>query len=124
MGLSEERLKILTMIQEGKLTPEEGLRLLDALNKPAAQKPVTPITSPAKWLHVLITDTFSGKTRVNIRLPVTVLNTGIKMGAHFSTDLGQKEMSQIMYAVRSGAVGKVLDVIDEEDGEHIEIMLE
>jgi hypothetical protein len=124
MAASDERLKILTMIQEGKLSPEEGLRLLDALNRPPAPKPIPPITSPARWLRVLITDTVSGKTRVNVRLPVTVLNTGIKMGARFSTDLGQQEMSQIMNAVRNGTTGKVLDLIDEEDGEHIQILLE
>lgn len=124
MASSEERLKILSLIQEGKLSPEDGLRLLDALNKPAALKPIQPIASPARWLHVLITDLASGKTRVNVRLPVRVLNTGIKIGARFSTEIGQMEMDQILEAVRSGATGKVLDITDEEDGEHIQIMLE
>lgn len=124
MALSEERLKILTLIQEGKLSPEEGLRFLEVLDKPALPKPLQPITSPARWLRVLITDLESGKTRVNVRLPVAVLNTGIKMGARFSTDIGQREMDQVMNAIRSGATGKVLDVIDDEDGEHIQIMLE
>jgi len=124
MTASEERLKILTLIQEGKLSPGEGLRLLEILDKPPLPKQLQPITSPARWLRVLITDLTSGKTRVNVRLPVAVLNTGIKMGARFSTDLGQVEMNQVMDAIRSGTTGKVLDVIDEEDGEHIQIMLE
>jgi hypothetical protein len=124
MALSEERLKILNMIQAGKLTPEEGLRLLEALEKPAAAEPLQPATGAARWLRVQITDMISGKTRVNVRLPVTVLNTGIKMGARFSTDIGQVEMGQIMDAIRSGAIGKILDVIDDEDSEHIQIFLE
>jgi len=33
-------------------------------------------------------------------------------------------MNQVMDAIRSGTTGKVLDVIDKEDGEHIQIMLE
>lgn len=124
MAISDERLKILNMIQAGRITPEEGLRLLEALEKPAAEKPVQPVTSAARWLRLQITDLASGKTRVNVRLPVTVLNTGIKMGARFSTDLGQVEMGQIMEAIRSGSIGKILDVIDDEDGEHIQIYLE
>ncbi len=124
MASSDERLKILTLIQQGKLSPEEGLRLLDALNKPAGVKSTPPAAGTARWMRVLITDTVSGKTRVNVRLPVTMLNTGIKMGARFSTDLGQQEMDHIKEAIRSGATGKVLDVIDEEDSEHIEVMLE
>lgn len=117
-------MKILNMIQAGKLTPEEGLRLLEALEKPAAAEPLQPATGAARWLRVQITDMISGKTRVNVRLPVTVLNTGIKMGARFSTDIGQVEMGQIMDAIRSGAIGKILDVIDDEDSEHIQIFLE
>ncbi len=124
MAISEERLKILNLIQAGKLTPEEGLRLLEALDRPAAVKPEHPAAGAARWLRVQITDLVSGKTRVNVRLPVTVLNTGIKMGARFSTDLGQAEMTQILDAIRSGSIGKILDVIDDEDSEHIQIFLE
>ncbi len=124
MAIAEERLKILNLIQAGKITPEEGLRLLEALENPPVTKPVRPATGAARWLRVTITDLISGKTRVNVRLPVTVLNTGIKMGARFSTDLGQMEMGQIMDAVRSGSIGKILDVVDDEDGEHIQIFLE
>jgi DNA-directed RNA polymerase sigma subunit (sigma70/sigma32) len=124
MTIAEERLKILNLIQAGKITPEEGLRLLEALEQPDAARPVQPATGAARWLRVMITDLISGKTRVNVRLPVTVLNTGIKMGARFSTDIGQMEMGQIMDAVRSGSIGKILDVIDDEDNEHIQIYLE
>jgi hypothetical protein len=124
MAGSEERVKILNMIQEGKLTPEDGLRLLEALDKPPAAKPFPPITGQARWLRVHITDVNTGKTRVNVRLPVTVLNTGIKMGARFSTEIGQMEMNQVMEAIRNGEIGKILDIIDDEDGEHIQILLE
>lgn len=129
MAASEERLKILNMIQEGILTPEEGLHLLDLLEKPVSAKssddrPSQPTPIPPRWLRVLITDTITGKTRINVRLPITVLNTGIKMGARFSTEIGQMEMGQVMDAIRSGSTGKVLDVIDEGDNEHIQILLE
>ncbi len=124
MATTEERLIILGLIQDGKVTPEEGLRLLDALDKAGEVKPIRAVTAAARWLRVVITDVKSGKTRVNVRLPVAVLNTGIKMGARFSTDIGQIEMLQVMDAIRSGATGKVLDVIDDEDEEHIQIILE
>lgn len=123
MAGSEERLKILNMVQEGILTPEEGLRLLEALERHPTQ-PAPPAASQARWMHVLITDLTSGKTRVNVRLPVAVLNTGLRMGARFSTDINQIDMGQIKDAIRNGSTGKVMDIIDEEDGEHIQIMLE
>lgn len=126
---SEERLKILKLIEENKITPEEGIRLLQALEKitPVAEKKAAPaegMRSRPRWLRVRITDLRSGKVRVNIRLPVTVLSTGMKLGARFSPEIGEVEMGQIMDAIQSGEIGQIVDVYDEEDQEHIEVGLE
>ncbi len=131
MASSEERLKILKLIEENKITPEEGIRLLQALEKgsPAAEKkPPQPPGEGSRprprWLRVRITDLRSGKARVNIRLPVTVLNTGMKLGARFSPEIGEIEMGQIMDAIQAGEMGQIVDIYDEEDQEHIEVGLE
>ncbi|MFA5838173.1 MAG: hypothetical protein WC837_14605 [Bellilinea sp.] len=128
---SEERLKILNLVQQGKITPQEGIRLLEALDKsrppqPSFSLPAAPPFSSGgpRWLRVRITDTATGKTRVNVRLPVTVLNAGVKMGARFSPELGREQMSEILNAIRAGEVGQVLDVYNDEDGEHVEVLLE
>lgn len=131
MVTSEERLKILNLVQQGKITPQEGIRLLEALDKsrppqPSFPFPAAPPLSPGgpRWLRVRITDTATGKTRVNVRLPITVLNAGVKMGARFSPELGREQMSEILNAIRAGEVGQVLDVYNDEDGEHVEVLLE
>jgi len=33
-------------------------------------------------------------------------------------------MNNVMQAIRSGMTGKIIDVMDEEDGEHVEIYVE
>jgi hypothetical protein len=33
-------------------------------------------------------------------------------------------MSNVIDAMRSGVTGKIIDVIDDEDGEHVEIYIE
>src|SRR5579883_1528480 len=38
-AMSEERMRILEMIREGKITPEEGVRLLEALKGAAGEAP-------------------------------------------------------------------------------------
>lgn len=129
MSTSEERLKILKLIEDKKITPEEGIRLLQTLDKfqpPVEKKPTAPPVGEQRprWLRVRITDLRSGKTRVNIRLPVTVLNTGMKLGARFSPEIGQMEMGQIMDAIQSGETGQIMDIYNEEEQEHIEIRLE
>jgi DUF4097 and DUF4098 domain-containing protein YvlB len=127
MATPEERMRILKMIQDGKITAEEGTRLIQALD---LQKPSTPAGSPttttrgARWFHVRVTDTNSGKTRVNVRLPVSLLNAGMKMGARFSPEVEGLDMNQLNEFINSGEVGKVVDVVDEEDGEHVEVFIE
>lgn len=132
MAASEERMKILTLVEQGKITPEEGVRLIQALER-AQAAPVAPTRSAGRavpstptprWLRVCVTDMQHDKVRVNIRLPVTVLNTGMKLGARFSPEIGQVEMEQILEAIRSGTTGPVVDVVDDDDHEHVEIFLE
>jgi hypothetical protein len=130
MATSEERLRILRMIQEGKITAEEGIQLMEALDigKSQALKvpaiPAQPMTRSARYLRVRVTDTDSGKVRVNIRLPISVVNAGIKMGARFSPEIEGLDFDQLMDYIHSGETGQVLDVFDEEDGEHVEVFIE
>ncbi len=122
MAASPERLKVLQMIRDGKITAEEGVRLLEALGE--VRRTAAPSTAQARWLRVRVTDTNTGKVRVNVRLPVNVLNAGVKMGARFSPEVEGVDMNQMMEMVRAGVTGQVVDVFDDKDGEHVEVFLE
>jgi hypothetical protein len=129
MASSEERLKILKMIQEGKITAEEGMHLIDALDEnPPAPEPASSPTGTrgtgGKWLRVMVTDTNTGKMRVNVRLPIAVVSAGMKMGAKFSPEVEGLDMTQLMGYIRSGETGKIVDVYDDQDGEHVEVYIE
>ncbi len=136
MATSEERLRILRLIQDGKISADEGMILLEALNrgggKPAAAQPQPqeraeaekPLPHGARWFRVRVTDTNTGRVRVNIRLPVSVLTTGFKLGARFSPEVEGMDMDQLMEAIRSGEMGQIVDVHDDKDGEHVEVFLE
>ncbi|MCX8025781.1 MAG: hypothetical protein N3A60_11310 [Thermanaerothrix sp.] len=127
----EERLRVLDMISQGQISAEEGARLLEALERGEAAAPsktVPPISPypPAspRWLRVRITDLRSGRTRVNLRLPVSVLEAGLRLGARFGPSLTAEQQARILRAVRAGYAGLILDVRDEEEGEQVEILLE
>lgn len=132
MATSEERLKILMMIEEGKISAAEGAKLLEALARAAPVPPVPPekpdrskISGPgARWFRVRVTDTDTGRVRVNIRLPVTVVTAGIKLGARFSPEVQGLDRQALVDSIRAGEMGQIVDVYDEEDGEHIEVFLE
>jgi len=127
MDSSEERLKVLQMIQDGKITAEEGMRLLEALGqKPSTQsEPAkTPPPRTARWFRLRVVDTNSGKVRVNVRMPVSVINAGVKMGARFSPEVEGLKTSELLEHIRAGDMGQIVDVTDEEEGEHVEVFLE
>jgi len=130
MSSSQERVAVLTMIHQGTITAEQGLELLNALGDkqkntvpPAASEPVEQPRN-GHWFRVRISDLDSGRDRVNIRLPVTMLSTGMKMGARFSPKIDGVDPEKLVAMVQSGQVGKIVDVTDHKDREHIEISIE
>ena len=95
MATNEERLKILSMLQDGVINADQAAKLLESLTEVSAeQKSPLPRTDEAsnikrggKFFRVRVTDTDSGKTRVNIRLPIGLVGAGLKMGMKFSPEI-------------------------------------
>jgi hypothetical protein len=124
MTTAEERMRILQMIQEGKVTAEEGARLLQALGSSTRNTPPPPPARDPRLLRVRITDVNSGKTKVNVNIPMSLVNVGIKLGARFTPTHVDVDYDEIMDAIKSGASGKLVDIEDNESGEHVEIWVE
>jgi len=128
MATTEERMKILRMIEEGKLTAEEGAKLLSALSESRARvtsgSALGRSSGAARWLRVRVTDVATGRSKATVQIPIGLLEAGMKIGAHFAPEVDGVDMTQLMDALRSGMTGKIVDVIDDEDGEHVEIYVE
>jgi hypothetical protein len=126
MATSEERLKILQMIQDGKITAEDGAKLLAALtdNAKTRRPRVLSRTGESRYMRVKVTDTFSGKTKVSVNLPLGLVDAGLNIAANFMPDMGVDATEEISAAINEGMTGKIVDVLDEEDGEHIEIFID
>lgn len=123
MTTAEERMRILQMIQEGKVTAEEGARLLQALGSGSRPAQTPPARDP-RLLRVRITDLTSGKTKVNVNIPMSLVNVGIRLGARFTPHSADVNYDDILEAIKSGASGKLVDVEDSTSGEHIEVWVE
>jgi hypothetical protein len=120
--MSDERLKILKMIEDGKINAEEGAKLLAALRegRQASARPA----SGARWLRIRVTDLRTGRSKAAVQIPIALVDAGMKIGAHFAPEVEGVDMSNVMSALRAGVTGKIIDVTDEEDGEHVEIYVE
>lgn len=126
MATTEERMKILKMIEEGKISAEEGARLLTALSQSRRSSAIGMPTGPGapRWLRIRVTDMRTGRLKASVQIPMTLVDAGMKIGAHFAPEVEGVNMSNVMDALRAGMTGKIIDVVDEEDGEHVEIFVE
>lgn len=132
MATNEERLKILSMLQDGVINAEQAARLLESLsqeNVDANKSVQANIDSnnssrSGKFFRVRVTDTESGKTRVNIRLPIGLVGAGLKMGMKFSPEIEGIDAKTLQDFLSNGAIGQIVDVYDDNDGEHVEVFIE
>jgi len=121
---TNERIKILKMIEDGKITAEEGTRLLSALTKQSKQTS-RKLETDARWLRIRVVSLDTGKESVKVNIPMSLVDVGMRMGARFVPDIEQESvMEEMAEAIRQGLTGKILDVIDEEDRERVEIFVE
>jgi hypothetical protein len=132
--VSEEKRKILNMVAEGKLTPEEADRLLDALKDARGRR---------RFFKIRVYDKNNReKPKVKVNIPIAVLKLASKIGAAFKgmmpegmkVNLHGKEIAldEFTPEMIDGIIDSLGDeekfvlaeVTDEEDGEYVEVYIE
>lgn len=127
MASTEERMQILKMVAEGTVSADEGARLLGALEtdpKPRGVRSAVSQPSTPRWFRVRVTDLETGRDKVNVNLPMGLVDVGIRMGARFAPELSDMDLGEIIEQIKAGAQGKIVEVEDVEDGERVEIFVE
>jgi hypothetical protein len=147
--MDENRMKVLEMLQEGKITAEEAERLLGRLQQggaadqgaPAQEQPEEaaeaggaaerPVPDKPRFLRVVV-DSASGD-KVNIRVPMALIRTGIRMGAlipeHAREELDNKgvdlsALSQLDPEEMVEALAALTVDVDAANGETVRIFCE
>jgi hypothetical protein len=127
MVTSEERLKVLKMIEEGAISVEDGQQLLATLSSQSSAKrrfrttPGSP--KDPRMLRVRVDDSI-GKLKVNVVLPMALVNAGLNIASNFIEDLSNQHAIDLTEAIQSGETGQILDYFDEPDGEHVQVFIE
>jgi hypothetical protein len=129
--MSEERRQVLEMLSEGKINVQEAEQLLQAVGAQAVaggpgseDKKVEP-----RYFRILVNKAArEGKKpeTVNIRVPMTVVRGGLRLGALFPTMLGKKkiqldngmelDLSKITYADLEGLIKDIGELTVDVDG--------
>lgn len=86
--MSTERRQVLDMLAEGKITADDAERLLEKLASTAApERPAAGEARP-RYLRILV-DSNKGD-KVNIRVPLALVRTGIKLSTMLPSDANEK----------------------------------
>lgn len=126
--MEEEKVRVLNMVKEGKVTVEEAMKILEALGTPQEEPELRE--SKAKWFRVRITDLKTNTPKVSVNLPIGLvdwaLRTGTKVASLGGVDLNGMgvNIEELRAAINHGLRGKIIDVVDEEDGTRVEIVVE
>jgi hypothetical protein len=81
--MGEERTRILSLVAEGKITAEEGSRLLDAMDAHDTQtavaepRPRSGSAGPPKFMYVKVVSTEGDN--VNVKIPLGLVRAGLKL---------------------------------------------
>jgi hypothetical protein len=125
--VDEERLRVLRMVEEGKLNAAEGINLLETLaqgQKSAKTQTRTSAGGP-QWFRIRVTDLDSGRGKATVNIPLSLMDWGLRIGAKFAPEVADYNLTELTRILREdGMNGKIIDVVDDEDGEHVEIFVE
>jgi len=123
--LEAERRKILEMVAQGKISAEDAARLLEAMEE---QKEAPTEGPRPRVVHVRVSDTESGRTRVDIRLPLELLRRALRGARAFGPDIDIAgltfDVHEMEELLRAGVEGHLIDIVDDEDGERVEVFVE
>jgi len=110
--VESERLQIIKMVQEGKLTPDEATKLLQALEGKSTGDLAT--AARGKTLRVRIIE--AGGTKVNVNVPMSLLEAAMAIGVKFIPEVQLRgvDLSAVLEAIRQGVTGKIVDIDSEE----------
>lgn len=134
MATNDERMTILRLIEQGKISAEEGARLIAAMRGSSsgteAKGGASPHGGAPKWLRVSVTDGATGKRTVDVTLPLGLVDWASRLATRLAPnfvpdiDVDGVDVGEVIEAIRSGQRGRIVDVYDDDDGGRIEIVVE
>lgn len=123
--MDTNRTDILNQLASGQITAAEAAQ---RLGPAAPARPATPKPHPGlnanRWLHVRVTNLETGRPKVNVNLPLTWVELGLKIGAKYQPEIAGLDFNDLVAQIQAGANGKLVEVEDLDDGERVEIFVD
>lgn len=135
------RQEVLQLLAAGKISASEAAELLESaknqdqgetnVKESTTESPISSLKAAEgsqsengpNWLRVRVTDLKTGKGKVTVNVPLRLVRYGLNIGRRYAPELEDfdwDDLASAMYAEQ----GVLVDVMDEEDGEHVQIYVD
>jgi len=127
--MSEERMRILKMLEEGKISADDAAKLLAAVEGGTKAKGViccAPGTA-RKVLHVEIQGEGDEKPRVNVNVPLELIRVAMSLipkDARAKMEAKGIDLDNITQMIEDGVEGKIVEVEHEKKNGKERIVVE
>lgn len=150
----KERSEVLQLLAKGKITADEAADLLsqieqdsaelsaqietanDALPEAVVVKESDTISTlkasekhagngeKPRWLRIRVRELGSERHKVTVNIPLWLVSMGLGVAGKVGADIEGFDANELRAMVQNGERGILVDVQDEEDGEHVQIYLD
>ncbi len=120
---SDERNRILSMIESGQITAAQAAQLLDTLvleqERPSERK-------QNRTLRIWMTDMASNRKKINVTatMPIELISMSLRLLTRLMPQFNDGTIQNLIRAIERGNTGRLLDVQDLEEGKRVEIFVE
>jgi len=118
--MKEEVMKILKMIQDGKISAEDGYKLLEALGEVKGSR----VEGTGKFLKIEVKS--PDGDNVSLSIPTALLKLSksfLPRDVKEELEAQQIDLDEILRLVQEGAVGTLVDIVSS-DGDVVKIYVE
>jgi len=122
-SFTDERNRILTLVESGQITAAQAAQLLDAI---VVEHERSDIYVRNRTLRVWLSDltTNRQKVKVTATIPVALISETLRLWARLIPQLSDNTLENLVRTIESGTTGRLLDLQDLEEGKRVEIFVE
>lgn len=122
-GSTEERNRILALVESGQISAVEAAQLLDALQW-QSERPAERNVN--RTLRIWMSDMTTKRKKYNLTatLPINLIGASLHLLERLVPQLNNNTIEDLLRTIESGATGRLLDLQDLEEGKRVEIFVE
>ena len=120
---TDERNRILNMVESGQITATQAAQLLDTLLTEYEQ-PEAQIEN--RTVRIWLTDMSTNRRKMNMTatIPVYLASMSLRLLGRLISQLNDSTLQQVIHAIERGTTGRIIDLQDLEEGKRLEIFVE